>query len=48
MSLRSITPCDCDDGCCPYDAQYITDCEYWCGSEEPEDYPNDEEYEDND
>lgn len=38
MSLRSCTPCDCD-GICPYDATYNCDCEYWCGSEEPEDYP---------
>ena len=38
MSLRKCTPCDLD-GICPYDAKYYTDCEYWCGADEPEDYP---------
>lgn len=33
--LRTCTPCD--DGICPYDAQYNRDCEYWCGAEEPQD-----------
>ncbi len=33
--LRTCTPCD--DGICPYDAQYNCDCEYWCGAEEPQD-----------
>lgn len=47
MSLKSITPCDFD-GICPYNAVFLNECEYWCGSEEPEDYPTDEEYEDND
>ena len=47
MSLKSTTPCDFD-GICPYNAACMNDCEYWCGAEEPEDYPTDEEYEDND
>ena len=38
MSLRQNTPCDCD-GICPYDAEYSYTCEYWCGADEPEDYP---------
>ena len=48
MSLRSWTPCDEPDldgqHHCPYadDGDYVN-CEYWCGAEEPEDYP--EEYE---
>lgn len=41
MSLRKNTPCDLD-GICPYAAEYNCDCEYWCGADEPEDYP--EEY----
>lgn len=36
--LRQCTPCDCD-GICPYDAEYSGDCEYWCGSDEPADDP---------
>jgi len=43
MSLRKNCPCDID-GVCPYDAEYNNDCEYWCGTEEPEDNP--EEWED--
>lgn len=48
MSLRKWTPCDEPDlegrHHCPYadDGDYVN-CEYWCGAEEPEDYP--EEYE---
>ena len=42
MSLRKDCPCDLD-GFCPYDAEYSYSCEYWCGADEPEDYP-DEEY----
>ena len=46
--LRTCTPCD--DGICPYDAQYNRDCEYWCGAEEPQDdveeWVEDEEEED--
>ncbi len=38
MSIRKNTPCDLD-GICPYEAEYNCDCEYWCGAEEPEDYP---------
>ncbi len=41
MSLRSCTPCDFGE--CPYNAQYGGDCEYWCGAEEPEDYPEEED-----
>lgn len=47
MSIRTFTPCD--DGVCPYDAQYNCDCEYWCGAEEPQDIPeewDDDEIED--
>lgn len=36
MSLRKETPCDF--GPCPYDAEYHSTCEYWCGAEEPEDF----------
>lgn len=36
------SPCDCD-GFCHYDAQYNRDCEYWCGAEEPYDYPDEQE-----
>lgn len=39
MSLRRETPCDCD-GICPYDAESNSTCEYWCGADEPEDYPD--------
>lgn len=39
MSLRLETPCDF--GPCPYDAEYYNTCEYWCGADEPEDYPED-------
>ena len=42
MSIRKNAPCDCD-GVCPYDAEYSSSCEYWCGEDEPEDYP-DEDY----
>ena len=42
MSLRSCTPCDYD-GICPYDAEYYHTCEYWCGADEPEDYPEDDD-----
>ena len=37
MSLRWETPCDFGE--CPYDAMYGCDCDYWCGSDESEDYP---------
>ena len=39
MSLRKNCPCDID-GVCPYEAKYISSCEYWCGQEEPEDEPD--------
>jgi len=51
MSLRSITPCDEVgwDGHyhCPYcdDGDYVN-CEWYCGADEPEDYPSDWEEED--
>lgn len=41
MSLRRNCPCDLD-GICPYEdmhSGYIGSCEYWCGSDEPEDDP---------
>ena len=38
MSIRRETPCDLD-GICPYAAESYGSCEYWCGAEEPEDYP---------
>ena len=51
MSLRNWTPCDEPDldghHHCPYadDGDYVN-CEYWCGADEPEDYPEEyEEYE---
>lgn len=45
MSLRQITPCDIS-GICPYNAECIGDCEFWCGADEPDDYEDCEEYED--
>ena len=44
MSIRHNCPCDID-GVCPYNAEVSGDCEYWCGAEEPEDYPDDCDYE---
>lgn len=44
MSLRRNCPCDLD-GICPYEAEYSHDCDYWCGAEEPEDFPDDCDYE---
>ena len=38
MSLRQTTPCDYLS-VCPYNSESWGSCEYWCGSEEPEDYP---------
>lgn len=38
MSIRRETPCDLD-GICPYGAEIWEACEYYCGSDEPEDYP---------
>lgn len=43
MSIRNSCPCDLD-GVCPYDAEYNSDCEYWCG-EEPEE-PDYEDFDD--
>lgn len=39
MSIKLTCPCDID-GVCPYDAQYSRDCEYFCGADEPDDYPD--------
>jgi len=44
MSLRKHTPCDEPDMFgnfhCPFaDDDERVNCEYWCGAEEPEDYP---------
>lgn len=36
MSIKRYCPCDLD-GICPYDAEYFSSCEYWCGADEPED-----------
>ena len=36
--LRAVCPCDYS-GFCPYNAEYSRDCEYWCGENEPEDFP---------
>lgn len=44
MSLRLNCPCDVD-GVCPFEATYNCDCEYWCGQDEPEDYPDDCDFE---
>lgn len=38
MSLRHETPCD--HGPCPYESESWSTCEYWCGSEEPQDEPD--------
>ena len=46
MSIKLHTPCD--DGVCPYDAQYNHNCEWWCGAEEPEDLPKDDDFEESD
>ena len=43
MSLRRETPCDF--GPCPYEAEYYGTCEYWCGADEPQDYPTEYEEE---
>lgn len=43
MSLRKSTPCDF--GPCPYEAECSYSCEYWCGEEEPQDYPEEWEEE---
>ena len=37
MSLKCETPCDF--GPCPYESGEYCSCEYWCGAEEPQDYP---------
>ena len=43
MSLRLETPCDF--GPCPYDAEYSSTCEWYCGEVEDYDYPEEEYYE---
>ena len=45
MSIRSNCPCDLD-GVCPYESESWGSCEYWCGSEEPQDKPDDWFYDD--
>lgn len=46
MSLRRETPCDWGE--CPYNAEYINTCEYYCGTDEPnDDYYGDLEEEEN-
>ncbi len=50
MSLRYYTPCDEPDlegkHHCPYmDSSGYVNCEYWCSSEEPEDYPEEYDWE---
>lgn len=30
-------PCDGENGCCPYDAEYSGNCEYYCGLGRDED-----------
>lgn len=44
MSLRHETPCD--HGPCPYESESWGTCEYWCGSKEPQDEPDDWFYDD--
>ena len=39
MSIRRECPCDID-GICPYESESWRTCEYWCGSDEPSDYPD--------
>lgn len=43
MSFKWVTPCDY--GPCPYDVSYNCDCEYYCGADEPPDFPEIEEEE---
>lgn len=44
MSLKRETPCDWGE--CPYGAEYMSTCEYYCGADEPsDDYYGDEEEE---
>jgi hypothetical protein len=45
MSIRSNCPCDLD-GVCPYESESWGSCEYWCGSEEPQDEPDEWFYDD--
>ena len=42
MSLRKVKPCDCD-GICPYESESYGTCEYWCGADEPQDIPEEDE-----
>ena len=39
MVIRSNCPCDID-GVCPYEAEEFSSCDYWCGTDEPQDYPD--------
>ena len=36
MAIRSNCPCDID-GVCPYEAEAFSSCDYWCGTDEPQD-----------
>jgi hypothetical protein len=45
MSLLNNCPCDLD-GVCPYESDSWGSCEYWCGSEEPQDEPDEWFYDD--
>lgn len=47
MSVRNGCPCDLD-GVCPYESESWGSCEYWCGSEEPQDEPDEWFYDDED
>ena len=38
MSVHNGCPCDID-GVYPYESESWGSCEYWCGSEEPQDEP---------
>lgn len=37
MSLKRETPCDYGE--CPYNSYSNTECEWWCGADEPQDNP---------
>ena len=39
MSIKRNCPCDLDS-VCPYESENWGSCEYWCGSEEPQDDPD--------
>lgn len=46
MSLKWSTPCDHEGHICPYmDSSGYVNCEWWCSAEEPEDVPDELEFE---